>query len=254
MTYQSISGAAPSGIASAVYAYVRNEIVSGAYAPRDHLTEASIADATGASRTPVREALGRLRAEGYVEVSANRGARVAELGLESANETLELRQILESFGARRAARMATSEHVAELSKLAASMHAAAEYKAKTWSRDLTALNRAFHELIMDASGYMQLKTMIAGLTGASLARITFSTYTADELQRSLRHHDELVSAIDKGDEDWASSVMASHLSAAAWVTERIIGPPSVADATPRLKPKSAAQTLTNPTKQRKGIS
>ena len=218
------------GMSLGVYDFVREQIVSGRLKPGERLTEASLAAATGASRTPVREALRRLGSEGFVEMSTNRGARVASLGLDVVTETYLLRQLLEPFAAAAAARAATAEQVATMRELAAGMHDLVDHRSSTWSRDLTVMNRDFHNLILDASGYLRLRTIAESLMGPSLASVTFSTYTDEELQRSLRHHDELVAAIATGGEKWASAVMGAHLHAASWVAARIIGsePPDAA--------------------------
>jgi DNA-binding GntR family transcriptional regulator len=83
-------------IASTVYEQIRTAILSGELSNSERLVEEDLAVSLGISRTPVREALRRLAAEGLVDVSPNRGARVAEWDADDLREIFDLRSILES--------------------------------------------------------------------------------------------------------------------------------------------------------------
>ncbi len=93
--------------AQRAYATVRDGILRGEYRAGSRLTEQELAQAAGVSRTPVREALRRLHAEGLVNFEPNHGAVVAMFELEDAEEIFELRALLEPISARRAAERAT---------------------------------------------------------------------------------------------------------------------------------------------------
>ena len=88
--------------AERAYSAVRDGILQGRYNAGSRLTEQELAAAVGVSRTPVREALRRLHAEGLVEFEPNHGAVVALFELEDAEEIFELRALLEPISARRA--------------------------------------------------------------------------------------------------------------------------------------------------------
>jgi len=218
------SSAAPSreSVSDAVYRHLRALIVSGDLTPGHRLTEAQITEKTGASRTPVREALRRLGAEGWVELTPRRGARVAPLGLGDTTEVFALRQLLETYGAGMAAVRATSERVARLRELTDAMNALVAQRPEAWSVGLTDLNREFHTAILDASGFPRLRAMSESLVLTGLVTVTFSTYTPTELARSMHHHDELVAAIAAADPDWARATMRAHLRAAEHVAHRIL--------------------------------
>src|SRR6476661_1563391 len=81
--------------------------------------------AIGVSRTPVREALRRLHAEGLVDFVANRGAYVLTWDKSDVEEVFGLRMVLESFGAELAATRRSEEQLAQLRRLADRMTAAA---------------------------------------------------------------------------------------------------------------------------------
>jgi DNA-binding GntR family transcriptional regulator len=223
------SGAAGS-VAEGVYAFVREQIVSGALPAGSRVTEAWVTNETKASRTPVREALRRLTAEGYVEFIAHRGARVASLGLEDRAEIFALRLLLEPFAAATAATVATASEHARLQELTTAMKDLVASRPEAWSLKLTVLNREFHHAIFVATGYGRLRAMTDSLMLSGLQSVTYSTYTDEELGRSMFQHDELVAAIGARDEHWARAAMYAHIRAASHVAARIDdhsnGPPA----------------------------
>lgn len=89
------------------YRHLRVAILSGSARPGERILEADVAAKTKTSRTPVREALRRLGAEGLVEVIANKGARVASLNAQDLTEIFDLRVLVEPYTAACAARGAS---------------------------------------------------------------------------------------------------------------------------------------------------
>src|ERR1700753_2185897 len=88
------------------YDAVRERIASGVFPPGSWLREHTVATSLGLSRTPVREALRLLAAEGVVELVHNRGARVSDWSAEDIDEAYRLRALIEGYGAGLAARRA----------------------------------------------------------------------------------------------------------------------------------------------------
>ena len=97
-----------SPLENAVYAAIEERILSGEFCPGEPLTEARITEITGASRTPVRDALHRLERDGLVRIEPNRGAFVVGITREDLADIYEVRRRVEGLAARRAA-----EHVTE---------------------------------------------------------------------------------------------------------------------------------------------
>src|SRR5713226_2530768 len=93
------------------YEAVRQMILSGEAEAGSRLGEAELAETLGLSRTPVREALQRLGADGLVDVLPHRGARVARWTRDDLAEIFELRSLLEPYAAARAARLGRDEAV-----------------------------------------------------------------------------------------------------------------------------------------------
>ena len=92
----------PSGHAG-VLGRLRHLILIGEYGPDERLVEEQLAKRLGVSRTPVRQALAMLEAEGLVGISPNRGATVCSFGLDDVWDVYDLRAVLEGHAARRAA-------------------------------------------------------------------------------------------------------------------------------------------------------
>ncbi len=199
--------------ADTAYEAVRRMILSGEAAPGTRLGETELAETLGLSRTPVREAIQRLGADGLVEVLPHRGARVVLWSARDLEEIFELRTLLEPYAVARAARIGLEAPVlAELRDLCSAMEgAAAEGEVALLAR----LNSHFHEALIDASGNSRLPGMLTSVMHAPLILGTFHRYDAETMARSMGHHREVVDAITARDPEWAASVMRSHLRAAA---------------------------------------
>lgn len=194
------------------YRLIRAQILSGARAGGDWLREGDLADSIGVSRTPVREALRRLTAEGLVRYERNRGVQVAVWTAADLDEIFSLRSVLEPWACRLAANSASVD-LHELDRLAHDMDAAARGSVADVDR-ITELNNRFHRLILEGSNNRRLGSVVSSVVQVPLVWQTFSHYSEADLRRSLAHHHELVAALAAGDPDWAESVMRSHVRAA----------------------------------------
>jgi DNA-binding GntR family transcriptional regulator len=196
------------------YEAVRGGIIAGRFAPASRITEQEVAAAAGVSRTPAREALRRLHAEGLVNFTPNQGAVVTEWSSEDADEIFDLRALLESHGAARAAALASDAAIAALRSLADEQYAEARDRRDGYLDRIAEINSRFHRRLQEAAASPRLLRALASLLEAPLVMKTFRNYTADDLQRSAAHHLELVQALEARDSDWAASVMRSHILAA----------------------------------------
>lgn len=199
------------------YEVLRSEIIEGRYAPGDRITEADIAEKAEVSRTPVREALRRLEAEGLIRFVPNQGAFVSSWGDDVVEETFELRALLEGYAAKLCALRSDEAQQKQLRKLAERQLKESESRKQGYLKRITDLNEEFHQVIMDAADSEQLRSMLGLLNNAPLVFQTFRDYSKADLIRSAHHHLELVEAIEAHDSEWAASVMRSHLVAAKWV-------------------------------------
>ncbi|MFK8021821.1 MAG: GntR family transcriptional regulator [Pseudomonadales bacterium] len=196
------------------YNTLRASIIDGSYPPGARVTEQEVSAAAGVSRTPVREALQRLESEGLLTVTAHQGAVVASWTHSDADDIFELRVMLEGYAARLAAQRASKEDIVELRQLASAQSNEAKKHSAGYMERIADLNNKFHERLQQAAASSRLQAMLATLSSAPLVFQTFRDYTRDDLNRSARHHVELVDAIESGDGDWAYAVMCAHVMAA----------------------------------------
>ena len=203
-----------------VVASVREMILDGRLVPGARLGEVELAASLGVSRTPVREALTRLGAEGLVELSPNRGARVATWSREEIESIFDLRSALEPRLTALAVGAATAEDVEELDELARRM---LEVGLPGDAQDLEALvplNRAFHDRLVQLAGHSALANALSAAVKTPLQLRNFHTYDERSMRRSLAHHVEIVDAVRAGDPTWAQAVMTAHIHNARAVMVR----------------------------------
>lgn len=193
------------------YQTVRERIVRGVYPGASRITEQEVAAAAGVSRTPVREALRKLHAEGLLEFIPHQGAIVTEWTSEDRDDVFELRALLESYGAARAARRMTDAGIAELRQLAEDQYHECIAKAPGYLQRIGDLNSHFHHRIHEFAGSARLGGALSSLIEAPLMMKTFETYQDEDLVRSAAHHLEIVRALETRDPDWAAALMRSHI-------------------------------------------
>jgi DNA-binding GntR family transcriptional regulator len=213
------------------YAQIRSLLIAGDFEPGSRLREEDLAERTGVSRTPVREALRRLANEGFVTFQPHRGVQVISWTDQDLDELFGVRALLESYGAGQAAGRATADHVAAMYGLCDRMDALAEQtyelehpvdgdgsrlppSVQEVYHRIAELNNEFHETVLASTGNAYLRSLMGGLISMPLVQRTFMRYSGERLARSMSHHRELVDAIRSGDSSWASSVMNAHVRSA----------------------------------------
>jgi DNA-binding GntR family transcriptional regulator len=190
---------------------LREGILSGAIAAGTRLGEAELAGRLSVSRTPIREALSRLAAEGLVDLQPNRGARVVTWSAEELHEIFELRLRLEPYAVRQAVPNISTDDLVTMSELAEEMLRVGRPGRNQDLTGIVELNRRFHGLFIEAAGSPPLAAALRGVTHAAVVHQNFHDYSPDALRRSLNHHVEMVAAARAGDGDWAEAIMRAHL-------------------------------------------
>ncbi len=179
---------------------------SGRYRPGDRLREAEIAAELGISRTPVREALGRLVARGLAAAAGGRGLVVATLDRSQILELYAMREILEGAAARMAAQRAAEP---ELEALQAMLDAFVA--ARTDPLRMAAVNRDFHAAIVEAAGNRYLQQALGELQDA-IALLRVTTFTAPKRpETARREHAVIVEAIARRDPEAAEQAARLHI-------------------------------------------
>ncbi|GAA4322342.1 GntR family transcriptional regulator [Actinomadura luteofluorescens] len=203
-----------------VYARLRADILDGVHPPGARIGEAELAEATGSSRTPVREALRQLEAKGLVEVLPHRGARVPDWTPEDLEEIYDLRMLLEGAAARRAAARVTDADADRMDELCALMEEAVEPGAGQDLDRVAELNAEFHDIVRSAAASGRLVSMLNAVVQLPLVMRTFHRYSPADLARSSAHRSEPAAALRGRDGTWAESVMRAHVLAAKAVLLR----------------------------------
>jgi DNA-binding GntR family transcriptional regulator len=198
------------------YDAIRRNILTGKLQVGERLGEVALGQQLGMSRTPIREALRRLNADGLVELRANRAALVAPSIDRELSEAYAVRAHLEGLGASLAAERIDEPALMRLRELCSEMEEA--YRGKDDAYAL--LNIEFHNGIAASSGSARLRRLVATLTEASLVSTAYSRLAEHHIVRSLSHHRELVTALEYRDGEWAGSLMRTHIFAARAVIVR----------------------------------
>jgi DNA-binding GntR family transcriptional regulator len=201
-------------MAHQIYLVIKERIVDGCYGQGARLTEQQLALEFDTSRTPVREAIRRLAADGFVIFKPNSGTVVRRWSPEEIRQIFELRVLIEGEIAALAARHITAEEVDRLRGLQDEMEANGVDRSAANTARIGPLNREFHRLIAMASHSDRLVATLASAIEMPIVQRTFRTYSADELQRSFRQHREMIEAFAANDDGWARSIMGCHIHAA----------------------------------------
>jgi DNA-binding GntR family transcriptional regulator len=191
-----------------VYHAVRARIMAGALAPGTFLREKDL-ETMGVSRTPIREALGRLASEGFLERLPHRGFRVPEESLANLLELYPIVAALELLAGRLAFDRFTAEDVARLRDINTRL---AEARDSGDVGALLDLNTAFHRLITERGGNRRLALLLDDLR-SQLTRLELWYYSGRErTQRSIQEHEEIIAAVERGDRARALELLERNMS------------------------------------------
>lgn len=202
------------GKAEQVYRQLRDAIESGELAPGQQLPEIALVEKTGFSRTPVREALRQLAADGLVEIEPRRAPTVSRISVQGTRDLFAFRRVIETAAIELLAKQATSSEeiktrFSDLAKKFAEL-AKAEGKPEFIPR-FYELAAEFDELVIAAAPNRYIVDSIAALK-PHLTRVRrISKTDQSRLPQSINEHIEICEAIVNGDSSRASAVMASHL-------------------------------------------
>lgn len=194
---------------SNAYERLLEELRQGHIGPGTRLREAELAQRFGLSRTPIREALRQLEADGIVVHLPRVGAAVRRLGYAEVMELYEMRAVLEGTASRLAARAASDIEIAELETLNTEM-AGGEGDAVRVSK----LNRQFHLTLLDAAKNRFLIRSMATIS-RTLMILGPSTLTdVARVREAVEEHARLITTIRTRDAEAAERVMRAHIERA----------------------------------------
>jgi DNA-binding GntR family transcriptional regulator len=175
-----------------VYAAIRGAIVRAELAPGSQLSENELAEQLGVSRTPVREALARLRDDRLVEVVPQLGTFVSRISFRALGEAQFIREALECAAVKRGAELAGEEDVAALEgNLAAQKRATESDDLEAWYL----LDDAYHRMLCDLSGHPTVWS-VSERAKSHINRVRrISLLMPDYLAQRLSEHREIAEAV-----------------------------------------------------------
>ena len=192
------------------YARLRAAIEAHDFEPGQRMLEAEIAEWLGISRTPTRDALRLLEADGLLAAAPRRGLVVATLDHRAVSEIYDVRTALESFAASRAARQASSAEVAMLRGNLRKQEEADQDDIPL----LLQLNAQFHEILVHTSRNRYLQASLHALEAPLAVRPGTTHPDPHRPQEAPHQHRAIVDAIASGDADAAHDLAADHVRTA----------------------------------------
>ncbi|MET1027334.1 MAG: GntR family transcriptional regulator [Dongiaceae bacterium] len=208
------SGAAtllrPSGLASDVYEIILGQLMSLKIAPGARITVDALVRELNVSHTPIREALGRLEADGLVVKTHLIGYSAApQLTRRQFDELYELRLLLEPHAAARAAKAMDRSSLTILADVAASMSRRGTGDERTRYNQFARQDADFHDRIIIGSGNELIRESLARLhTHFHIFRLLFHSRVTEE---ALEEHAQIMKALKSGDGEGAAAAMRRHI-------------------------------------------
>lgn len=195
--------------------YLVEKIAEGAYPPGTKLSDFALSKEIGISRTPIREALNQLAAEGVLEIHPRAGAFVKVVSHREVEELYEIREILESHAAAKAASEPGTEllkSLRDIQKKMAELPLNSDPLDKDTTRASRDLDLEFHQQLIHAAGNGRLEKILDdSRLLARLFMIKDERMTIEEFNAARGFHDQLLAAIESEDSEKAEDVMRRHV-------------------------------------------
>ena len=196
---------APRALYQEVAEQLRQRIFRRELEPGSWIDELKLAEEYGISRTPLREALKVLAAEGLVTMKVRRGAYVTEVSDRDLAEVYHLLSLLESDAAAVVAQRATEAQLKELQKLHKELEAAVKDREKFF-----AINERFHMRLLELADNRWRNQMVADLRKVMKLNRHNSLLKSGRIEDSLAEHAAVMEALQKRDAQATRERMQEH--------------------------------------------
>jgi DNA-binding GntR family transcriptional regulator len=195
-------------LSNQVFEQIKEMIVRGEIPAGKRMIESEIAESMGISRTPVREAVHKLEAEGLLNPLPKGGYVVRGLDISDIEETFEIRSILESFASYLAAHRHSDKEIVPLEE---KMEEFQRYLDKHDLKELTRVNTEFHELLYALSKSPRLVKMIHNLRDEIYFLRKIILHSVDMAHLSNKDHREIIKAIKKREAKKVERLVRDHI-------------------------------------------
>jgi len=191
-----------------VVEHLREFIVEGVLVPGTKLNERELCERLGISRTPLREALKVLAAEGLIEISQNRGATVSTMTDAEIWETFEVMSGLEAFSGELAAQRITPAELAEIKALHYAMLAC---RAQNDLPGYYSRNQEIHNRINEAARNTVLRQTYMSINRRLQALRFRSNFHVQKWDSAVHDHEEMLKALETRDGKRLAEILRQHL-------------------------------------------
>ncbi|MEM7343400.1 MAG: GntR family transcriptional regulator [Chloroflexota bacterium] len=207
-----------------VYKLLHTRILNHEYPPGYRFDLSRLETQLGISRTPLKEALHRLEAEGLIEIRPRRGTYVISLDAEEVAESFDVRRMLECAAAEVAVRNASDQqiqalrtHISQMSQLLVSD----EYQVVI--SEYIELDRQFHRSLIDLAGNKRLTQIWKQLdTHVQIARVRQKFILSDSKKNTEAEHEMILQALEQRDAPALNQALAEHINLSKERTLKII--------------------------------
>lgn len=202
-------GAPRSFLKDAAYEKIKHRLLNDDYPPGSFLSERQLADSLGMSKTPVKAALERLEAEGYIAVSPQQGIVVREMSVHEIADQYEIRAALESYTVRTVAGRLTPAQVA---KVRANLRAQAKLRGTNEVAAGVELDAAFHTQFVEFLGNREIQRVVGQLR-EKMQRVVTQVFRLcpGRIEASYDEHVAIAAAVIDGNGALAGDLIVRHL-------------------------------------------
>ncbi|MCC8060629.1 MAG: GntR family transcriptional regulator [Clostridiales bacterium] len=192
-------------VSDSVYFWIKNAIIQGDFKPGEHIAQERLTSMLGVSRTPVRDAMKRLEAEGLLITKPHCGAIVFQLSRGRLIEIYEIRILLEQYCIARTCIKASDRDIQEIENISLQM---LNYTSS--SKEFMRLDRQFHKLICTLSGCDDTVEILEGIWNKcdSFKSIYYSL--AGRINETLSEHSRIVQGLKNRDIATTQQVISDH--------------------------------------------
>lgn len=205
---QSISSISRQSLHVELVERLRDLIVEGTLAAGKKIPERELCERFGVSRTPMREALKVLAADGLVSLAPNRGAWVSKITVEELEEVFPIMGALEGLSGEMACLHISDKQIADIRKIHEKM--VAHFKAGELNEYFSA-NQAIHEAILEAANNPTLRTMYRTLAARIRRARYLANMTDERWAEAMDEHEQILQALEAREGEKLATILSQHL-------------------------------------------